>query len=243
VNVSGGAGGSNGGGGVFLLGDNTTNTFAGTVVGAASTLAANGSRDTNPFIGTLPQTPFIPNLPAAGVQNAGAEIYGVSSLTAAGLLGSLPATDINGMSLANASGALFRTSASILGPAFSGFDALLFINLSGNAFNSPMFGTDGALQSLLARGFTNNPAFGGGGAQLVGSLGSNAVYGTLIPAAAGTLPAMTVTSSTSGLTFAATGAALASGQALYVVPEPATWLLLAAGVFLLPVLARRRRAS
>ena len=107
VNVSGGAGGTAGGGGRFLLGTNAA-ISSGTVTGAASTATGSGSTDTNPFVGTLPQTPFIPNLPTVG-----SEIYGLTSLTAAGLLGSLPATDINGFSLAGASAA---SSAPALGP-------------------------------------------------------------------------------------------------------------------------------
>ena len=136
---------------------------------------------------------------------------------------------------------MFRTSASVLGPAFTGYDALLFINLSGNQLDTPQFGTDGALQQLLNRGWANNPAFGGAGAQAGSALASGAVYGTLIPAGSGTVPSVTVTSDTSQLTFSASGTSISDGQALYVVPEPSTWLMLAAGVFLLPVLARRRR--
>lgn len=231
ITLSGGTGGTAGGGGHLIYGSNDGTTVSAT--GAANTNAAAGSKDANPFVGGTPATPYIPNLPTIG-----AEIYGLSGLTAAGLYGSLPATDVNGAPLSSASGALFRTSASVLGPAFTGFDALLFINLTANPFSTPEMTLGGALQQLLDRGYVNNPVFGGSGPVLVGSLAGNAVYATLVPAGSTANPSVQITSG--GNDFSASGTSIANGQALYVVPEPGTLLMLAAGVFLLPVLRRRR---
>jgi MYXO-CTERM domain-containing protein len=238
VDVSGGTGAAAGGGGRFLLGDNTSSSFSGSVLGAASTLNAAGSVDNNPFIAGSPLTPFIPNLPSIG-----AEIYGLTGLSASSLIGSLPATDINGASLAGASGALFRTSASVIGPAFTGYDALLFINLTGNAFNSPEFTLGGTLENLQNRGFANNPAFGGSGPVLVGSLNGDAVYATLVPTGTDANPSIQVTSSTSGFTFNASGAAIDNGQALYVAPEPSSVAMALFGAFGLALAAWRRRKT
>jgi hypothetical protein len=202
-------------------------------IGAANTPTTLGSQDANPFLGSNPLTPFIPNLPTVG-----AEIYGLSSLTSAALYGSLPATDINGVPLASAAGALFDTSAAVLGPAFAGYDALLYLNLTANSFANPQMAINEALQSLLQRGFANNPAFGGSGPVTLGSLAGGAVYGTLVPKGSSTSSAIALTLPSG--TFSASGAALANGQALYVTPEPSTWLLLAAGLFLLPIVSRRR---
>lgn len=230
VNVSGGTGGVAGGVGRVILGSND-GAFAGSVSGAANNVTAVGSRDANPFTSGGSATPFIPNLPSVG-----AEIYGLSGLTAAGLIGSLPATDVNGVPLTAAAGALFRTSASVLGTNYAGYDALLYINLSQYGVNSPAMTLNGAVQQLLSRGFANNPAFGGGGPVVVGSLAGGTVYATLVPSGS-TGTADIQLSTYAG--FSASGS-IASGQALYVVPEPSTWLMLAAGVFLLPILRRRR---
>jgi hypothetical protein len=77
---------------------------------------------------------------------------------------------------------------------------------------------------------------------LLGSLGGQAVYGTLVPSGSTVNPAVQVTSSTSFQTFAASSAALASdGQALYVAPEPSSIALAFLGVFGLALATWRRR--
>ena len=88
-----------------------------------------------------------------------------------------------------------------------GFDALLFINLTTNGFLSPQMTLGGTLQDLLTRGWANNPAFGGSGPMVVGTLAGQAVYGTLVPTGSTVNPAVQVTSSTSNLTFSASAAA------------------------------------
>ena len=210
--------------------------LSGTVTGSREHLAAAGSQAANPFVGTNPLTPYIPNLPTIG-----AEIYGLTSLTAAGLVGSLPATDINGVPLTSAVGALFDTSASVLGPAFAGYDALLYINLGANSVANPQMAINEALQSLLSQGFAQNPAFGGSGPTTVTSLAGGAVYGTLVPTGSSTSSAIQLV--LPGGTFSATGAALGTGQALYVVPEPSTVAMALMGAFGLLLSALRRRRS
>ena len=123
-----------------------------------------------------------------------------------------------------------------------GFDALLFINLTTNGFLSPQMTLGGTLQDLLTRGWANNPAFGGSGPMVVGTLAGQAVYGTLVPTGSTVNPAVQVTSSTSNLTFSASAAALSTdGQALYVAPEPSSIALALLGLFGLALAAWRRR--
>jgi hypothetical protein len=234
VDGTGGTGANAGGNGRLVIGNNAPTGFGGTVTGASTTTGA-GSTDANPFLGGTPQTPFIPNLPTVG-----AEIYGLTSLTAAGLYGSLPATDVNGTLLSSAVGALFRTDASVLGPAFSGYDALLYINLSGSSISNPEMAIDAALQQLIQRGWANNTNFGGGGAVSLGSLAGGAVYGTLVPTGSTANAAIQLT--LPGGTFSANASALATdGQALYAVPEPSTVALSLMGGFGLLLAALRRR--
>ena len=134
--------------------------------------------------------------------------------------------------------ALFRTSASVLGAAYSGYDALLYINLSGNSFSNPEFGIAGALQQLLSGGWATSPTFGGSGPTAIGSIAGGTVYATLIPTATTLLPSIQLGS------FSASGVALSSdGQALYVVPEPSTVAMALMGAFGLLLALRRRKSA
>ena len=68
------------------------------------------------------------------------------------------------------------------------------------------------------------------------------VYGTLVPTGSSTSSAIQLV--LPGGTFSATGAALGTGQALYVVPEPPTVAMALIGAFgLLLSALRRRRAA
>ncbi len=95
---------------------------------------------------------------------------------------------------------------------------------------------------MLSQGFAQNPAFGGSGPTTVTSLAGGAVYGTLVPTGSSTSSAIQLV--LPGGTFSATGAALGTGQALYVVPEPPTVAMALMGAFgLLLSALRRRRAA
>jgi hypothetical protein len=139
-----------------------------------------------------------------------------------------------------ATGALYRVHVGPTGYAedFTGYDALFFLNLTGEALVNPLLGivesgTDSTfLEPLLAGGFATDPLFGGNGAADLGMLAGYGVYETLIPAG-GTL-----------FNFGADAAAdrgqrLENGQFAFLtgaptgpaaVPEPGTIALLLTGV-------------
>ena len=139
-----------------------------------------GPRDANPFIKGSYATPFIPDLAD------GAAAYG--------LLDGITALDpffaaVRAAAPAGAKQALYRAhlGPGLYGHDFTGFDALFLINLSDETLRDPMLGiveagTDESfLQALLRNGALFDPAFGGDGAELLGTLAPYAVYMTLIP--------------------------------------------------------------
>jgi hypothetical protein len=179
-NVNGGSSstGVNGGGGRVLFGTNTSSPLGGTINGASVTVNNIGTRDANPFVGGSPNTPFIPKLNDGTTTSA--EIYGrtdgtmTSSAVAAAMGGSLPQYGNNGVPLSQASLAVVRVH-SVPGTSYSqdfkGFDYLVALNLSAGPISNISFGSDGADQSLLFRGYTRDPAVGGSGGRSAGQRG------------------------------------------------------------------------
>ncbi len=155
---------------------------------------------------------MIPNLVG------GAEAYGRTTLTPAD---SAFSGVVSGMPYANSTyGAVYRMD---VGPAsggynqdFAGFDMVVYLNLKGTALTTPQFSVDGYLaQTLVQRGFANNPAFGGGGAvPLSGNqLAGNEVYATLVPSSSSTFTAVGTTPIANTLSDTQS---LANGQWFYL---------------------------
>ena len=68
---------------------------------------------------------------------------------------------------------------------YTGYDAVLFINLTNQPVGSPAMAL-GQLTTnvpLRVQGYTRSPLFGGGGPQVLDSLPGNAIYMTLVPSA------------------------------------------------------------
>ncbi len=80
--------------------------------------------------------------------------------------------------------------------------------------------------------------FGGSGPVVLSSLGIDGVYGTLIPSSATSDFEISLVSD--GMALSATALSLANGEALYVVPEPATWVLAGMATLVLLAVAHRR---
>ena len=110
-------------------------------------------------------------------------------------------------------------------PAFTGYDYLVYANLSAGAITVPTFGVNGANQQLENQGYAANPQFGGAGPTLMPTIGSGGVYATLVPVGTNSLSLIT---GNGGGAVALTGLSNSGGstQALYLaVPEPSTFVL------------------
>ena len=179
VDAAGGEGGNVGANGRLLLGSNTAGG------GPIAPIAADvenftGTRGTNPFIaGGSTLTPYIPDL-VGGAERFGQLTLGSGASDFAGVIAHEPS---------NAVGALLRLAVGPTGyaDAFTGYDMLLFLNLSDHALLDPELGivpTGAGAQfehALLTEGYLNDPTFGGGGPLTLGSLGVGDVFATLVP--------------------------------------------------------------
>jgi hypothetical protein len=172
IDVQGGSGSASGAAGRILLGSNTSATFAGNTGGVTPTTFA-GPVDANPFLPGTPATPDIPDL------QGGAEAYGLLNLPST-------AADFASLVRGGAPGDLAAVVLEPVGPtgysdSYSGYDLLLYLNLSGQSLDSPLLGVSGT-SPLVQQGVANDPTFGGSGPQVLGQFGAYDVYGTLVPA-------------------------------------------------------------
>lgn len=214
IDTTGGGGGSNGGSGRFLLGQNNTDSFAGTVTGA-NIETSHGWLNANPSLAGLLASPTIPDLVG------GADSYGPTSLSAANDFGSVFTKAPKGCPAA-----LVRVAA---GPApydaaLTAYDYLFFVNLSGQILASPQLGV-GAFDyfaPLYQGGQDTNPIFQGHGRQPITQMPADAVYATTIPVKAAPFNFATTLGSA---TYVLNGAPLSrfvkvgSLQVLYLVPD------------------------
>ncbi|MEJ2392689.1 MAG: hypothetical protein P8019_14980, partial [Gammaproteobacteria bacterium] len=189
-----------GGKGRLILGSNTsTSDIPGNRIGTSTPyilnvadLLAEGLRADNPFLSDalptdLQSTPYI------AAVTGGAELYGLleNPLPGAGLFDDPRTETITEgpfTAPANALAAVLRLD---LGPGpfaenYTGFDMLLFVNLSDIALSNPSIGVNESATDLLTGGFRTDPLFGGsGGPQDLNVLEPGAVWATLIPESEG----------------------------------------------------------
>ncbi|MES9856860.1 MAG: hypothetical protein ABW166_09695 [Sedimenticola sp.] len=182
VDASGGSGAQSGDNGRFILSRNTTGD-TGLGVDGASTLNQQdgfghnkGSRDINPhFVGLGVATPYIPNL------TVGAEVYGLTGQTSA--QAGFATVQANAGSRAVGAMMLLDRGPSGFDHNWDGYDMLLMTNFGGYDMENPELGLGSQALStaLQQRGWMRNSDFGGAGAEILATLGSNQVYATLVP--------------------------------------------------------------
>ena len=114
---------------------------------------------------------------------------------------------------------VIHTGAAPANNDFPGFDYLFLINLTDQALTSPRLGAGAAgfLQNLITEGFSNDPAFGGGGPVTISQLGPYQVYGTTIPIGTSDFNA---SFTLNGVPFSITDASLSNNFPLYVQTKP-----------------------
>ena len=122
-----------------------------------------------------------------------------------------------------------------LAHSWDGFDMLLYANLIGQPLEGPTVGVGapGMLLTLMEGGLACRAEFGGAGYEYMAALEAGAVYALLVPEGS---THFSMLAGDCAFTHAET---LGHGQALYMMPEPATLVLLAVGGLL--ALVRRRR--
>lgn len=231
VGVAGGQGGGTGvaagapgGDGRFALGRSTTQgigglSVAGELVEMSDTGGRNlGTRSLNPYlVGWITETPYIPGLVD------GADAFGLTDLSATdpGLAWVLEEAPIGGKA------ALVRmdTGAGTLAQDWDGFDMLLLVNLTDKPLEAPEMGVgrEGYLIPLMQGGFERSALFGGAGYEVVDALPAYGVYAMLVPEGSTSFNMMA-----EGCEFS-TLLSLDPGGAMYLLPEPATLVLLALG--------------
>jgi len=121
-----------------------------------------------------------------------------------------------------------------LGADWDGFDMLLYANLSDEPLEFPAVGVGGPgmLASLVAGGFARSAEFGGEGYEFIDTLDARGIYAMLVPEGTNHF---SMYADECEFTSRET---LATGETMYMVPEPATLSLLAFGAL---VMVRRRR--
>jgi 6-phosphogluconolactonase (cycloisomerase 2 family) len=239
VDTSGGLGANKGGDGRLIIGSNTQGgrpSSTGTL--EEDNIEWFGSRNANPFIYVANDTPLV-ETPMIADLLGGAEAYGLLD----GDLDDFRENIRNGLIAAEqqefddldpaAIAALVRMD---VGPAaysddYTGFDLLLFINLTDIALADPMLGIDpngqntSFMESLLVGGFALDTLFDdpgdpqNGGPQNLEALEAFGVWGTLIPE-----NGMTVNASVNSLTgdlsqpirFTLTGERLRNGEIAFI---------------------------
>ncbi|MEP9378774.1 PKD domain-containing protein [Aquabacter sp. CN5-332] len=214
VNTSGGTGGTVGGNGRFIFAGNTSivtgpgnvitsvgGAPSGANVTGSTTIYSTGPREANTYLAGDGQTSLIADMVG------GSWIYGV--------LDGITATDIMSAMTTPPSDALIaviRLDIGADGEDYTGYDMLLYVNLTGFALADPSLGVGEAAQALMTGGYSAQQIFGGNGTGSVMSLlASHAVWATLIPESA-----TTVSASIGGIGGSLSNVTIVDGQVLYL---------------------------
>jgi 6-phosphogluconolactonase (cycloisomerase 2 family) len=228
VNTSGGAGGTVGGNGRLIIGGNTSLALNGqtvtsvggaptSVTGVQATTYTTGVTAANAMVANSVSTPDIADWQFATGQtvsvDGGAAIYGLlDGLTSANFAAITGAT--------MPSGAMVAVIRLAIGPGtgaenYTGYDMLLYVNLTDYALSTPKLGVGETAIGLLTAGIGTNAAFGGsGGAQTLSVLGAHQIWATLIPESSTTVSASV--GGVAGTSTTLSNQAIAAGQVLYI---------------------------
>ena len=167
-------GGTHGGGnGRFLLGQNNSTPFAGTINNATET-TSHGWLNADPILFDVPNAANIPELVG------GADSYGLTTLSASSSFSAV---------VAAADGSPAALVLAPQGPApynnaFSDYSYLFFVNTTRQALTSPMLGVGSSatfLSPLYEGGEHHNPIFFTGSRVMLPQLNGNQVYVITIP--------------------------------------------------------------
>ncbi len=168
-------GGIDGGDGRVLLGHNLAGPVSVGAITGADPEFFGGPQES--ISGDSSRNAFIADL------TGGAEIYGLTGLSATDLASNLSGAPQNAIA------ALLRLD---VGPAgyddnYAGFDMVLLVNLADLDLGGPAMGAvaPGFMVPLMTRGFAGNPTFGGAGPVVLAHLSAGAVWATLVPESAG----------------------------------------------------------
>ena len=184
----------------------------------STAVSVGGSRKANPFVSGSPTTPLIAGL--AG----GAEVYG---LVQGSLLTTLAADTLVKSAAINApTGALVAVVREHMPAGFAdytGFDMVLYVNLTGVTLANPAAGVTLGIANasfqptLKTGGLFVDPTFGGSGTpQTITGLAQNAIWVTLVPNSSSAFVNATVGG---GAVNAIVGQSLAINNVLYVTAQ------------------------